>query len=135
LHPPPIVNQLELGTHGLDPYRQGARNMNEPVRQSAWREFLSSIRHSLVTPAVTSFARAHRVSPPILRILTYPLAALISVLAWLVTLTVLTLILGVMALYTWLSGGYSTGGKDPRQRQAEAREAVRQAKEQRQAGN
>jgi hypothetical protein len=99
-------------------------------KMSVWRDFTSTMRKNLVDPARWSLKKANSVKPAVLRVLTYPLAALFTVAAWAFGLTVLLLILGLIALYTWISAGYTGKVMSDAERQA-ARDKVQAAKAER----
>ena len=99
-------------------------------KTSVWRDFAESITKMIVSPARWSFGKANAVSPAVLRVLTYPLAAIVTVAAWALVLTLPLIILGLIALFTWISGGYSGKVMSDADREA-AREKVRAAKEER----
>jgi hypothetical protein len=98
--------------------------------ESLWRDFTSTMQKNLVDPARWSFTKANSVKPAVLRVLTYPLAALLTVAAWAFGLTVLLLILGLVALFTWISAGYTGKVISDAERQA-ARHKVQVAKAER----
>ena len=101
-------------------------------KTSVWRDFAESITKMIVSPARWSFGKANAVSPAVLRALTYPLAAVVTVAAWALVLTLPLIILGLIALFTWVSGSYSGKVMSDADREA-AREKVRAAKEERAA--
>ena len=94
---------------------------------SLWRGFLESIRDGIVNPARKSFRRAHAVSPAALRVLTYPLAAVYTLMAWMFVLVVLSIVLGVLALIAWATGGSMASGQQVDREAARAK--VQAAKE------
>ena len=96
-------------------------------KTSVWRDFAESITNMIVSPARWSFGKAHAVSPTMFRVITYPLAAVVTVATWALVLALPLIILGLIALFTWISGGYSGKVMSDADREA-AREEIRAAK-------